>query len=80
MDDRAKAELFENSPIPKAVMTMAIPTITSSLVMVVYNLADTFFIGQTHNDILVAAVSLATPVFADTKATIKTATIVPKGS
>ena len=29
----------------------------------VYNLADTFFIGQTNNDILVASVSLATPVF-----------------
>ena len=31
--------------------------------LLIYNLADTFFIGQTHNDILVAAVSLATPVF-----------------
>ncbi|MCI9535710.1 MAG: MATE family efflux transporter [Lachnospiraceae bacterium] len=33
------------------------------LMVLIYNLADTFFIGQTHNDILVAAVSLATPVF-----------------
>ena len=38
MDDKAKVELFERAPIPKAVMTMAIPTITSSLVMVIYNL------------------------------------------
>ena len=29
----------------------------------IYNLADTFFIGQTHDDLQVAAVSLATPVF-----------------
>ncbi|MCI8453124.1 MAG: MATE family efflux transporter [Lachnospiraceae bacterium] len=33
------------------------------LMVLIYNLADTFFIAQTHNDILVAAVSLATPVF-----------------
>ncbi|MCI9507789.1 MAG: MATE family efflux transporter [Oscillospiraceae bacterium] len=33
------------------------------LMVLIYNLADTFFIGQTHNDILLAAVSLATPVF-----------------
>ena len=31
--------------------------------VLVYNLADTFFIGQTHNALLVAAVSLATPVY-----------------
>ncbi|MCI9196216.1 MAG: MATE family efflux transporter [Angelakisella sp.] len=33
------------------------------LMVLIYNLADTFFIAQTRNDILVAAVSLATPVF-----------------
>lgn len=33
------------------------------LMVLIYNLADTFFIGQTHQDVLVAAVSLATPVF-----------------
>lgn len=33
------------------------------LMVLVYNLADIFFIGQTHHDLQVAAVSLATPVF-----------------
>lgn len=33
------------------------------LMVLVYNLADTFFIGQTHDALQVAAVSLATPVF-----------------
>ena len=33
------------------------------LMVLIYNLADTFFIGQTHDAIQVAAVSLATPVF-----------------
>lgn len=35
----------------------------SMLMVLIYNLADTFFIGQTHNDFQVAAVSLCTPVF-----------------
>ena len=58
MDDRAKAELFENAPVPKAVMTMAIPTIVSSLVMVIYNLADTYFVGMLDNPVQNAAVTL----------------------
>ncbi len=36
--------LFEQQPIPKAFMTLAIPTIISSLVMVVYNMADTYLL------------------------------------
>ena len=56
-------ELFEDAPIPKAVAQMAIPTIITMLVVVIYNMADTFFIGQTGNKLEVAAVSLATPVF-----------------
>lgn len=55
--------LFEESPVSKAVATMAIPTMISMLVVVIYNMADTFFIGQTGDPMQVAAVSLATPVF-----------------
>lgn len=56
-------EIFENAPIPKAVFVNIIPSIISMTMVLVYNLADTFFIGQTHNDSMVAAVSLATPAF-----------------
>lgn len=56
-------DLFENASVPKAVAAMAIPTIITMLVVVIYNMADTFFIGQTHDAMKVAAVSLATPVF-----------------
>ena len=42
-----KNELFEFMPIKKAVMKMSIPLMTSMLVTVVYNMADTFFVGQT---------------------------------
>ena len=55
--------LFEKAPVPRAVLKNAIPAMAAMLMVLIYNLADTFFIAQTRNDILVAAVSLATPVF-----------------
>lgn len=55
--------VFEKAPVSKAVLKNAVPAMAAMLMVLVYNLADTFFIAQTHNDILVAAVSLATPVF-----------------
>lgn len=55
--------VFERAPVPRAVLKNAIPAMAAMLMVLIYNLADTFFIAQTHNDILVAAVSLATPVF-----------------
>ncbi len=60
--ENEKALLFERMPIPKAVMTLAIPTIVSSLVMVLYNLADTYFVGMLNDPIQNAAVTLAAPV------------------
>ena len=62
MDNTQKIQLFEKDPIAKAVMTMAIPTIISSLVMVIYNLADTYFVGMLNDPIQNAAVTLAAPV------------------
>lgn len=61
-NEHVKAELFEHTPVPKAVMTMTIPTIISSLVMVIYNLADTYFVGILNDPIQNAAVTLAAPV------------------
>ena len=46
----------------KAVTILAVPTIAASLVMVIYNLADTFFVGALNNPIATSAVSLAAPV------------------
>ena len=60
---KTNTDLFEKVPVPKAVATMAVPTMISMLVVVIYNMADTFFIGQTQDPLQVAAVSLATPVF-----------------
>lgn len=49
--------------ISSAVAKMAIPSVISSLVTVVYNMADTFFVGQTGDPLQVAAVSLTNPIF-----------------
>ena len=56
-------EIFRDAPVPKAVISNVIPSIISMIMVLVYNLADTVFIGQTNNDFMVAAVSLVTPVF-----------------
>lgn len=42
-------EIFKNAPVPKAVISNIIPSIVSMIMVLVYNLADTFFIGQTKN-------------------------------
>ena len=58
-----KKYLFENMPIARALTKMAIPTIIGQLITMVYNLADTFFIGQTDNPFMVAAASVAFVLF-----------------
>lgn len=56
-------ELFERAPVPKAVMTMAIPTIVAQLIILIYNMADTFFVGRANNPAMVAAASLILPLY-----------------
>lgn len=56
-------EVFSKAPVPQAVLKNVLPAMVAMLMALIYNLADTFFIGQTHNDILIASVSLAMPVF-----------------
>lgn len=63
MEDNKSMEVFAKAPIRKAVLQNALPAMAAMLMVLIYNLADTFFIGQTHDDLQVAAVSLATPAF-----------------
>lgn len=60
--DKNKA-IFESMPVHEAVRTMALPTIISQLIVLVYNMADTFYLGRTNNPFMVAGVSLILPVF-----------------
>lgn len=63
MEENKSLEIFETSSVSKAVLQNALPAMAAMLMVLIYNLADTFFIGQTHDALQVAAVSLATPVF-----------------
>lgn len=63
MEEESEKYLFESMPVPKAVATLAIPTVISQAVTMIYNLADTFFIGQIGDPYMVAAVSLVSPWF-----------------
>jgi len=56
-------DVFERLPVPKAVISMAVPTMLGMFVSIMYNLVDTFFIGQTGDPNQVAAISLSMPVF-----------------
>ncbi len=58
-----KTEIFEKMPVRKALATLAVPTILSQLITMIYNLADTFYIGQTGNPLMVAGVSISFPLF-----------------
>lgn len=54
-----RINIFEKMPVWKAVLSLAIPSILSMLVTMIYNLADTFYIGQTGDPDQVAAVTIA---------------------
>lgn len=63
MKNDQATKVFRDAPVAQAVLKNAVPAMLAMLMVLVYNLADTFFIGQTHDAFQVAAVSLATPVF-----------------
>ena len=58
-----KTELFETMPVGRALLTMAVPTIISQLITMIYNLADTFFIGMSNDPYKVAAASVVGVLF-----------------
>lgn len=56
-------KIYSAMPVPKAVATMVIPTVISQIITVIYNLADTWYVGLTDNAAAVAAISLCLPVY-----------------
>lgn len=58
-----KQELFESVPVPKALVSMAGPTIISQLINLIYNMADTIYIGMTGDVYKTAAVTLSFTIF-----------------
>ena len=56
-------ELFRSMPVAQAILTLAVPTVASQIITIIYNMADTFFIGQLGDPKQVAAATLAMPLF-----------------
>ena len=63
MSEEKNKRLLEDAPVLKAVLALEIPTVISQLITVVYNMADTFFIGQVGDPNQVAAASVCLPLF-----------------
>ncbi len=63
MSKKNEQWVLAEAPISQAVMTLAIPTIISQLINIIYNFADTWFVGRTGNADMVAALSVCMPVF-----------------
>ena len=59
----AQADVFQTLPIPQALRKMILPAVASQLIVLIYNMADTFFVGKTNNPYMVAGTSLILPVF-----------------
>ena len=64
MKDRiAEIRLFERAPIWRSVLSLAVPTVISQIILVIYNMADTFFIGLAGSDAKLTAVTVCMPAF-----------------
>lgn len=59
----SQEDVFKNLPVPAALRTMIVPAVTSQLIVLIYNMADTFYVGQTNDPYMVASTSLILPVF-----------------
>ncbi len=58
-----KEYLFREAPIPRAVLELAVPTVIGQIILVIYNMADTFFISLTGSDAMITAVTVCMPAF-----------------
>lgn len=63
MQNHSRKHLFESMPVAHAVAQMALPAIFSQIIILIYNMADTFYLGQVNNPYMVAGASLILPVF-----------------
>lgn len=61
--NQRQEKLFKESSVWWAIFTMAVPAVINILVMVLYNMADMFFVARLHDDAQVAAISIVAPAF-----------------
>ena len=64
MDENSKEyQLFEKAPVLISISRLALPTVAGQIILVLYNMADTFFIGMTGSDAKLTAVTVCMPAF-----------------
>ena len=63
MGKKRNEDLLENGSFIQLITKLALPAVMVVLIMLIYNLADTFFIGQTGNPDMISAISVSMPVF-----------------
>lgn len=61
--ENTNLQLMENGPISKTILKLAIPTVLSTIISIIYNITDTYFIGMLDDPVQLGAISLAFPVF-----------------
>ena len=61
--NQKQERLFKEYTVWRAIFTMAVPAVVNILVMVLYNMADMFFVARLHDDAQVAAISIVAPAF-----------------
>ena len=54
----SREDVFQNRSVPSALRIMIVPAVTSQLIVLIYNMADTFYVGQTNNPYMVASTSM----------------------
>ena len=64
MSTRTKEkDIFENKPVLNAILDLAIPSVLGQVILVIYNMADTFFVSQTNNNAMITAVAVCMPAY-----------------
>ena len=62
-NEKQNVNLINSERLIPTYFRLSLPVVLGSIVTIVYNLADTYFIAQTGNALLIAGVSLCAPVF-----------------
>lgn len=56
-------DIMEKAPVPQAILKLSLPTVLSTIISLLYNLTDTYFIGLLDDPIQLSAIALAFPAF-----------------
>ena len=59
----SRTDLFENKGVFSAIMNLALPSVMGQIILVIYNMADTLFVGMSGSDAMITAVTVCMPAF-----------------